>query len=71
MTPVAVSVQRKSTPEPCSDTNQDPAPAASHTPDPLTNVQREHPGHLNENVRKGNRQVDGEKKKDKYHMITN
>lgn len=50
--PVAVSDQRRSTREPCSRKDRDPDPAASHTPDPLTSVQREHQHHLEKENRK-------------------
>lgn len=50
--PVAVSVQRRSTHEPCLHKGQDPAPAATHKPDPLTNVQMERPRHYRKKGKK-------------------
>lgn len=49
--PVEASDQRRSTHEPCLHTDPDPAPAASHTPDPLTSVQKEHQHHWEKEMR--------------------
>lgn len=47
--PVEESDRRRSTHEPCWHTGRDPAPAASHTPDPWTSEQMEHRRHLKNN----------------------
>lgn len=49
--PVEVSDQRRSIHEPCLHTDQDPAPAASYIPDPLTSVQKEHLHHWEKEIR--------------------